>query len=34
LRGTLVSDRALGSDVCTFLHLAVLSSWQDEWANI
>jgi hypothetical protein len=33
LHGTLVSDRALGSDVRTFLHCAVLSSWQDEWDN-
>jgi hypothetical protein len=33
LQGTLTSDRALDSDVGTFLHCAVLSSWQDEWAN-
>lgn len=33
LQGTLTSDRALDSDVGTFLHCAVLLSWQDEWAN-
>jgi hypothetical protein len=34
LHGTLTSDRALGSDVHTFLHHAVLSSWQGECAYI
>jgi hypothetical protein len=33
LHGTLVSDRTPGNDVCTFLHRAILSSWQDEWDN-
>jgi hypothetical protein len=33
LDGTLVSDRTLGSDIRTFLHCAILSSWQDEWDN-
>jgi hypothetical protein len=33
LHGTLASDRALGSYVCTFLYRAVLSAWQGEWAN-
>jgi hypothetical protein len=33
LHGTLVYDRTLGSDVRTFLHRALLSSWQDEWDN-
>jgi hypothetical protein len=28
---TLVSDGTLGSDVRTFLHRSILSSWQDEW---
>jgi hypothetical protein len=30
---TLISNRALGSDVHTFLYHAVLSSWQDEGAD-
>jgi hypothetical protein len=33
LHGNLTSDRALGSGFHTFLHCAVLSSWQDEWTN-
>jgi len=34
LHGTLTSDRALGSDVRTFLHRIVLSLWQDEWYTL
>jgi hypothetical protein len=33
LDGPLVSNQAFGIDVCTFLHLAVLFSCQDEWTN-
>jgi hypothetical protein len=33
LHRNLVSDRALGSGICTFLHHAVLSSWQDKWTS-
>jgi hypothetical protein len=33
LQGTLVPDRAVGSDVCTRLHPVTLSLWQDEWDN-
>jgi hypothetical protein len=33
LHRTLVSDRTLGSDVHTFLHCTILSSWQDECNN-
>jgi hypothetical protein len=29
--GPLVSDRALGTDVCTCLRRAILSSWQATW---
>jgi ribonuclease HI len=31
MRGPLVSDRALDTDVCTCLRRAVLFSWQAEW---
>jgi hypothetical protein len=33
LDGPLVSIQAFGIDVCTFLHLAVLFSCQEEWTN-
>jgi hypothetical protein len=33
LHRMLVSDRALCSDVYTFLHCTILSSWQDKWDN-
>jgi hypothetical protein len=32
--GILTSCWALGSDACTFLVHAVMSSWQDKWAQI
>jgi hypothetical protein len=31
VRGPLISNRAVGTDVCTCLRYAVLSSWQAEW---
>jgi hypothetical protein len=34
LHGFIIFDTALGSDVHTFLHRALLSSWQDEWSDI
>jgi hypothetical protein len=31
VRGPFVSDRGLGTDVCSCLRRAILSSWQAEW---
>jgi hypothetical protein len=33
VHGPLVSDRALGTDVCSCLCHAILSSWQADWDN-